>query len=263
MRRRGQNLLWAGTSATALIVMAWAASSPTARSQELASASASIDLFNPPPLLMGYVGQAIEPFSELRIAINYRPGIYEDVDSYQPRRAGDVSLNNRVTSYDGYFFKACMTQPGVPYRAVLEGADRTRMAVACWLCDLDRDGDVDQADANAFASIPKDQSFVWGDADRDGRLSRQDVGFVIACTSGSAFPGQGDPCLGADLNESWGVDRRDVALAVQAVNSIINGFERCARGPSVASTPECAQYDYDLDGDVDQNDFGLLQQSLN
>lgn len=177
------------------------------------------ELTNPAPLLINYP-ETIPPYSTLTLQVNYRIdiGAYEYWPPFTPVEAGDFSLNHRVTMYDLYWFNLCEGGPGQPIRDHLTvSATGDQVPCACWLCDLDEDGDVDNDDRNLFLPLIS-ETFVWGDANRDGVVDAQDVAFVTDCIANDPYYISGSPCETADLNESLSINNNDLELVQQALS---------------------------------------------
>lgn len=181
--------------------------------------TASFDLTNPPPLLIGYSGTPIPPYSNLCISVNYRVdiGAYEYIPPFEARKGGDFSLNGKVTSYDLYLFNLCVTGPnGTLKETVKKVSDGSSVPVACWLCDIDMDGDVDQTDFGLF-QVQLEETYLWGDANRDGVVNASDASFVQNCIANDPYPNPPNPCCKADLNENMSISDKDLELVNQAI----------------------------------------------
>jgi len=225
---------------------------------------APVELINPAPLFM-FTGPYERTELSIRVDHRFDIGAHELV-VFEPWRPGDFSMNNRITTYDYYWFQLCYSGPNIPYRTELNRTkDKAKIPVACWLCDLDEDGDVDQDDFGIF-QLTLEETSSWGDADQDGDIDCDDICFVEECLQNEPYYMPGSICETADLNENFQINETDMGLAAQAWKK--NGRNRahearvnfCADCMSGPSGPECLkECDLDGDSDVDQEDFGLLQ----
>ena len=118
---------------------------------------------------------------------------------------------------------------------LLNGADNCPFAANADQGDADGDGVGDACDLcpRTLRGLPVDASgcseAVPGDMDRDGDVDQADFGLFQACLQGSSIPQTSSDCRGALLNKDAYVDQRDLVL-----------FRRCVTGSNHPGDPHCA-----------------------
>lgn len=87
-------------------------------------------------------------------------------------------------------------------------------------------------------------------------------GFEFIATNGVIGPQSGQTIASWTATRPGDVPPDALAGVIMinfATDDDLQGFSACVSGPAIRKRPECWWFDFDLDGDVDQVDFGIVQ----